>query len=214
MPGFSERRLGGASIVAASVLLCSYGTFFPFALPAIRSPLDYSRAVLSPWWVPLTAAAFLGVLLMLAGLDALHQRGHPPSGFAWTGRTILKLALIFQACRLTWELFVDPVLAGHPQAAFLLRDAVIFNDGAVTVFRQISAIALVAGVVLFGITLYRSGLLPRRAASLIAAGVLLYAVGPMLSPLAAVAGVIMLSIGCGLVGFRIWRDAADPVQRA
>jgi len=209
MPGFSERRLGGASIVAASVLLCSYGALFPIALPAIHSPLDYSRAVLNPWWVPLTAVAFAGVLLMLAGLDALHQRGHPAGGLAWTGLTILKLALIFQACRLTWELFVDPVLAGQPQAAFLLRDAVIFNDAAVTVFRQLSAIALVAGVVLTGLTLPRSGVLPRPAAALIAAGALLYTIGAMLSTILAIAGVIVLSIGCAWLGLRVWRDAAD-----
>jgi len=214
MSGFSERRLGGASIIAASVLLCIYGALFPIALPAIRSPLDYSRAVLSPWWVPLTTMAFAGVLLMLAGLDALHERAHPTSGFAWTGLAILKLALILQACRLTWELFVDPVLAGHPQSAFLLRDAVIFNDAAVVIFRQVSAIALVAGVVLAGVTLHRSGVLPRRAAALIVAGALLYAVGPMLSTLVAVAGVIVLSIGCAWLGLRLRRDAADAGVRA
>ena len=215
MPGFSERRVGGTSIVAASALLGTYGALFSITLPAIRSSLDYSRAVLSPWWVPLTTLAFAGVLLMLAGLDALYERARPSSGrLGWTGLVVLKLALILQACKLTWELFLDPIIAARPQAAFLVRDAVIFNDAAVVVFRQVSAITLVAGVVLFGVPLYRSGLLPRRAAALIAAGALLYAIGPMLSTLVAVAGVVVLSIGCAWLGLRLWHDGSDPGIRA
>ena len=117
MPGFSERRVGGTSIVAASALLGTYGALFSITLPAIRSSLDYSRAVLSPWWVPLTTLAFAGVLLMLAGLDALYERARPSSGrLGWTGLVVLKLALILQACKLTWELFLDPIIAARPQA--------------------------------------------------------------------------------------------------
>ena len=177
MPGFSERRVGGTSIVAASALLGTYGALFSITLPAIRSSLDYSRAVLSPWWVPLTTLAFAGVLLMLAGLDALYERARPSSGrLGWTGLVVLKLALILQACKLTWELFLDPIIrpGRRPLSSAMPSSSTTPRSWSSARFPRSPSLP---ASVLFGVPLYRSGLLPRRAAALIAAGALLYAIG-------------------------------------
>ena len=53
--------------------------------------------------------------------------------------------------------------------------------------------------------MYRSNQFPKPAIGLIVAGALVYAVGPTVSVFLAVAGVIMFSIGCLLIGGRLWR---------
>jgi hypothetical protein len=41
------------------------------------------------------------------------------------GLLVTRFALLLQACVLTCELLLDPIVAAHSQSAFLLRDGVI-----------------------------------------------------------------------------------------
>lgn len=210
MPVPSDRTVGAVGVVAGSLLLAAYAALFPILLPIGLGAFDYSEVVLSPWWMPLTSTALIGVLLLLVGIDAAWSRFRSTAGvLGWVGFVSLKTALVLQACKLTWELFLDPIIAAHPQAAFLLRDLVIIDDPAVVAFRLVSAVSIVVGVLLFGIVLYRSGEFPRKAPALVAIGVVVYAVGPMVSVWVPVAGVLMLATGCVLIGVRLWRYVPD-----
>jgi len=202
----SFERLGAACFTMGSALLAAYAILFSLLLPIHSDGMDYSRLVLNPSWARLTLVAFIGVVLMLAGMDALYSRVRVTAGFAGTiGFLFTKTALLLQACVLTWELLLDPVVAAHSESAFLLREGIIATDPAMVNFRWASVITIVVGTVLFGLAVYRSRQFSRTALALIAVGALVYAIGPMVSVLLTVGGVITLSVGCVLVGVRLWR---------
>jgi hypothetical protein len=208
----SDRNVGAISVIAGSLLLAAYAALFPILLPIGRGTFDYLQVVLSRWWMPLTATALIGVLLLAVGFDAVWSRLRPTAGSAgWIGFISLKTALILQACRLTWELFLDPIIAAQPQAAFLLRDSVIINDPAVVAFRLASAVTIVIGVLLFGIALYQSGAFSRKVLALVAIGSVVYAIGWTISVWVALAGVATLSVGCVLIGIRLWQHVPNAV---
>jgi hypothetical protein len=188
-------------LTGGALLLVVYAGLFPFVMPIGGAQVDYVAMVTSPWWLPLTATAMAGVLSLLLALDSIYAAFRPAAGMsAWLGYLVLKIALVLQACRLAWELLLDPVIARQPAAQFLLRDAVFLNDPALGVFRLGAAAALVAGVALFGTALYRSGLIPGAAITLVGLGAVAYVAGVLLSIYLVVGGIITLGIGCVLIG--------------
>jgi hypothetical protein len=120
----------------------------------------------------------------------------------------IEAAYFLQACKVSWELFLYPVIARDPASAFLLRNTVIKHDAAVAMFRGLSSVAILLGIVLFCYTLYRSREYPKVAAWLIFGGALVYAFGPLLSIFISVAGIFTLSIGCLLLGIHLFRAPA------
>jgi hypothetical protein len=97
------------------------------------------------------------------------------------GFLAIEAAYLLQACKVTWELFLYPIIAPHSASAFLHNDAVILHDPGVAAFGAISSLAIFAGIVLFCFALYRSDAYPKAAAVLLFAGALMYALGPMIS---------------------------------
>ena len=145
-----------------------------------------------------------GILLLLIGLDAVAAEIERTRLSAWAGLMFLKVALVLQASKVVGQLLFEPSIASHPESAFLLRDAVMLSDPAVVAFRLVSSITLLFGAAMFGAALYRSGAFPKSAVAMIGGGALIYVAGFFVSVFIAVAGVIMLAIGCVLVGVRLW----------
>jgi hypothetical protein len=202
----SYERLGAACFVIGSTLLAAYAVLFTLLLPIGGGAFDYSRVVLSPYWTRIAFLAFIGVVSLLLGLDAVYSRIRATAGFTGTmGLLFTKIALLLQACVLTWELLLDPIVAAHPGSSFLLRDRVIATDPAMVIFRWALFGTIAVGALLLGLAVYRSKQFPKPAIGLIVAGALVYAVGPMVSVFLAIGGVIMFSIGCLLIGGRLWR---------
>lgn len=192
-------------MVAGALLLATYAALFPILLPLGSGSADYAEVVSSPWWRGLAATALTGTLFLLIGVDAVHAAIHRTGGLSgWLGLVLLKIALTLQASKVVVQLLFEPLLAAHPATAFLLRDAVLLNDPAVTVFRLGSSIALVLGSAMFGTALYRSRLFPKTAVALIGAGAFVYAVGFVVSMLLTVSGIVILAAGCVVVGARLW----------
>jgi len=143
--------------------------------------------------------------VVLVGLDSVYAMCRPTAGIsAWLGFLALKIALVLQACKLTWQLLLDPVIARQPAAQFLFHDAVFLTDAAIGAFRLTAGATIVVGVVLFGAALFRSGFVPRPAVVLIGLGAIGYAGGFLLSVYLAVGGIITLGIGCALIGRTLW----------
>ena len=206
MTAAAFERIGAGCFVIGSTLLAGYAVLFSVVLPVRGDDLNYAGLVLSPGWAGLALAAFVGVILLLFGLDIVYSRIRATTGLVGTaGFCLTKVALILQACVLTWELFLDPIVAAHAESSFLLRDRVFVTDPAITIFRWASIIAVLVGVPLFGFAVYRSRLFPKMALLLIAVGALVYAVGPLLSMLVGICGVITLSVGCLMLAVRLWR---------
>jgi hypothetical protein len=199
-------KTGGVSLILGSLLLATYSALFPALLPVGNGTYDYVQMVMNPNWVRLAAIAFAGVILMLIGFYAVYARIRSSAGLIGAiGFLFIEAAYLLQTCKVTWELFLYPVIASHPESAFLLRDLVIKHDPAVGIFRLMASVTILVGIVLFCYTLYRSGEYPKSAAVLIFAGAVVYALGPMISIFVSVAGIFTLAIGCLLIGLRLFR---------
>lgn len=201
----SDHRFGAAAVVGGALLLVLYAGAFPFVLPIGPDHFDYVAVVASPWWLPLTAIAMAGILALLVGLDSVYATLRQKSGFgAWVGFIALKVALVLQACKLTWQLLLDPAIANQPAAHFLFTEGVFLADRGIAAFRVAAAATIVAGAVLFGSALYRSGFVPKPAVVLVSVGAIGYAAGFQFSLYLALGGIIALGIGCVLIGRALW----------
>lgn len=201
----SSEKLGGVSLIVGSALFAAYSAMFPFVIPVGGGDYDFAKAVLDPDWVKLALIAFIGILLMLVGFHAVYARMRAKSGLLGAaGFLFIEAAYLLQACTVTWELFLYPVIAEHPESAFLLRDRVIAHDPSVVAFRVAASAAIFLGVTLFCLALYRSGEYIKAAPILIFAGAITYAIGPMISIFVSIAGIFVLAIGCLLLGARLF----------
>lgn len=199
-------KLGGIAIIVGALLLSAYAVLFPILLPLGTGSFDYAEMVRSPGWVPLALIAFVGVLALLVGFYAVYAKMRDTAGMQGAvGFLFLEAAYLLQACKVTWELFLYPVIARFPESAFLLRDAIIKNDPAVLAFRISASATILIGIVLFCLAIYRSAIYPKPAAALILAGAVVYALGPMISVFVSIAGIFTFALGCMLLGMRLLR---------
>ena len=207
MTSLSHERIGSVFIAVGSTLVACYAVLFPLLLPVRTGVFDYPRLVVNPHWRPLALLAFVGVVSVLAGLDAIYSRMRATAGIAGTiGLLVTKVALLLQACVLTWELVMDPIIAAHSESAFLLREGVILTNPAMVAFRWIFVASLIVGALLFGLAVYRSHQFPKAAVVLIVVGAVVYASGSSVSVFVAISGVILFAVGGVLIGVRLWQE--------
>jgi len=200
------QRLSATALIAGSVLLAVYAIAFPALLPLDRMATDFAQLVLSPHWLWLAGIAFAGVLLMVAGFAGIYSRLYASAG--WTGLigfAGIELAYLLQACKVTWEIFLYPTIAAHPTAVTLLRDGIIKHSELVGGFRRGATLAILVGTVLFCFTLVRSHAFPKSGGIVLFAGALLY--GLHLNTPSAIAGILIHSLGCLILGLRLFRPA-------
>jgi hypothetical protein len=198
------QKSGGTSLILGSVLLLTYSILFPFLLPMNAMLIDFTSLVLSPNWIWLAVVAFAGVLLMIFGFAAVYTKLFAESGLAGLlGFIFIEVAYIFQACKLTWEIFLWPVIASHQASLFLLQEFVIKNSAFVVVFRWIASITILLGILLFCVALLRSKNFPKLGGILVFLGAFMYGLGPLLSVTVAMAGILILSIGCTIIGLKL-----------
>ena len=196
MTARSFERVAGTCVVFGAILLAAYGLLFVLLLPIGQGAFDYPRLVVSPYWMPLALVALVGVISILAGVDAIYARLPASTGVVGAiGLLLTKVALVFQACMLTWELLLDPIIAGHPDSVFLLRDRVLATSAAMRAFQWVVLLTTGVGAPLFGFAVFRSRQFPRRAVLLIVLGAVVYAVGPRISVFLAIGGVILFALG-------------------
>ena len=201
-------KFGGISLIIGSVLFAVYSSMFPVLLPVRSGIYDFVLVVLNPNWIWLAIVAFAGILLMLAGFYAVYSRIRDDAGIVGAvGFLFTETAYLLQACKVTWELFLYPIIASHPESAFLLCEAIIKNDPSIVNFRTVSAITIFIGVASLCLAIYRSNEYPKAAPFLIFVGAIAYAFGPFISIFASVAGIFVLAIGCSLLGFHLLRPA-------
>lgn len=197
-------KVGGISIMSGSLLFAIYAAMYPLLLP-IESG-DYPQIVLSPHWKWLALTALCGILLMLVGFYGVYLKIRENSGISGAaGFLLIEAAYLLQACKVTWEYFLYPVIAAHPESAFLIHDKIIRNDPAVTLFRNVSSLVILAGIILFCLALYRSRIYPKPAAVMIFAGALMYASYPATGLLISITGIFILATGCMLLGWRLMK---------
>ena len=207
------QKVGGASLILGSVLMLMYSILFPLLLPLSEMYSDYTLVVLNPNWMWLSVVVFVGILLMIFGFTAVYSKFYAESGIVGLlGFIFVEIAYILQACKVTWEIFLWPVIASHRESMFLLKDFIIKNSALVTTFRVIASIAIFLGIILFCIALIRSNSFPKLGGILIFVGAFMYGLGPILSVIMAMAGIFILSTGCSIIGMTLIKKQREEPE--
>lgn len=195
------QRFGGFCVALGASLLAAYAICFAGLLPVEQARQDYSQLVLNPNWRWIACLALFGLILLMTGFAAAYTRMMRNSGLTgFVGLILVELAYLQQAAKVTWEVFLYPLIAQSPGAIDLLRQGLIRQDPAVGLFRLVGSIAILAGVVLFCFALLRSRVYPRLVPVLIFAGALVYGLGPLLNPWFALGGIATFAFGGILLG--------------
>ena len=207
------QRLAGSALIAGSVLLAVYAIVFPALLPLDRMATDFTQGVLNPHWLWLASIAFAGVLLMMAGFAGLYSRLYATAGCTGlVGFVALQLAYLLQACKVTWEIFLYPVIAAHPTGIALLRDGILKHSEPFGLFRLGATATILVGTLLFCFTLIRAREFPKSGGIVLLTGALLY--GLHLNTPSAIAGILIHSLGCLILGLRLFRPVATTTASA
>ena len=196
------------ALIGGALALAAYAVLLPLLVPVASLATNLNPTVLSPVWRPLALCAFAGVLLMAFGFGAVYSRFYQPAGWlGFAGFLAIELAYFLQAAKVTWELFVYPVMAGNEASAFLLRNGYLRSAGPVVCFRRLAGLSILVGVVLFCSAVLRVRDFPRAAGGLVLVGALVYGVGPFLSVYVSVAGIFVFAVGCAGLASDLWRGA-------
>ncbi len=201
------QRLGGYSLVLGSILLLAYSISFAIMLPIDQIRVNPLFLFSNANWTWIATVAFIGLILMIFGFSAVYSKMYSVSGLVGLlGYIFVGIAHILQVCKVTWEIFLWPVISGNQNSLFLLRDFILQQSANVATFKIISSITILIGIVLFCTALYRSKVFPRYAAFLVFIGAFLYGLGPLLSVIIAMCGVFIFAIGCTILGLKMIRN--------
>jgi hypothetical protein len=200
----SLQKAGGVSVILGALFLAAYSVLFTLVLPVNEVRHDITAAVMSPGWTWIALVAFIGVIFMIFGLAAVYSRMFEGAGITgFIGFLVVELAYILQACKVTWEICLYPVISSNQVFAPLLRDRIIQLSPLVGMFRTAASASIFIGIILFCFALVRSKEFPKIGGILVFAGALIYGFGPMLSVVIAIGGIVILSIGFFLIGLRL-----------
>ena len=151
------QKLGGFSLIAGAILFATYSVLFLSLFPADEIHRDFSRIVLSPPWIGVAGIAFAGVVLMVFGFAAVYSRLHQGAGaLGLVGFVFIEVAYLLQACKVTWEIFLYPIIAGNPSSVTLLRDGILRDHPLVHAFKAGASATIFFGILLFCFALVRS----------------------------------------------------------
>ncbi|MGD0037510.1 MAG: hypothetical protein ABSC53_09485 [Bacteroidota bacterium] len=204
------QRWGGITIILGSVFLTVWAICWSTILPVHERVRDISLMILNPNWIWISSLAFPGTLLMIFGFTAVYARLYDKAGvLGFIGYIFVILAYIFQAAKTTWEIFVYPIIVGFEPSIALFRDRILMQHPQFILFRWLASITIFVGVILFCVTLIRSREFHKSAGILILCGALIYAVGPVINIYLAIAGVVILSIGCFILGYKMLFDVKE-----
>ena len=208
------QRLGGIAIILGSALLTAWAVCWTTLLPVQERARDVSLMILDPNWIWIASVAFPGTILMIFGFTAVYARIYKSAGiFGFFGYVFVILAYLFQAAQITWEVFLYPIIVSYAPSIALFRDRIIMHHPQFILYKWIASITILVGVILFCITLIRSREFPKSAGILILGGAIIYAVGPAINIYLAIGGVVILSIGCFILGYKMLSHVEDQVER-
>jgi hypothetical protein len=193
------------------------------AIQAIH-PLDVLSAVTTARWAIVHVLGVAMCLFGLFGLVGLYARQVEEAG--WLGLAGYLLFSLFWALTLAFqftEAFISPVLATEAPKfveGFLGiagGHASEINLGTLPTVYMVTGLLYMLGGLLFGIATFRAGILPRRAAGLLAFGIVLPLLGSSLVP-HPFDRIFAVPVGLSLawLGYALWAErreqALEPVS--
>ena len=206
-------RWTGVAAMAAGIIFASLQPF---------NPPDVLASVTTNAWAIVHAFKLAMCVLFVVGLTGLYARQVEAAGWlGLAGYLLFSLSWVITTSLVFTQLFINPLLAtaspafvesflgminGHPGA---------MNIGAIPALHTVAGLLYALGGLVFGIATYRAGILPRRAAGLLAIGavapiVLAMLPHPLDRTLAVPMGLAMAWLGYALLAERRVQ-APEPV---
>jgi hypothetical protein len=207
------QRWGGISIIIGSMLYMFWAIFYAALLPLNQYSKDLAIVVMSPHWIWISAIALPGTILMIFGFTAIYSRLYSSSGImGFFGYIFVVTAFLFQTASITWEVFLYPPIVSYGPSIALFREGIFMKNQLLHWYYVMYDGTIGIGVILFSITLIKSREFPIYAGILFFCGVLAYAIGSWLNVYFAVAGVIILSTGCFILGKRLFTPGLEMIK--
>jgi len=209
----SLQKLAALAIVVGAGLLTAWTVCWSLLLPRLDQVKDFTLVASHPNWLWISTLSLFGLLLLLFGFIGAYSRIYDRAGsIGLVGFISLVSAYLIQLSKVTWEIFIYPVLAA--QASAVLRERLLIDSTGVTVFRLAAMGSILLGVVLFTVAMIRSRRFSRASPLLFLVGAILYGVGPMVSVWLAIGGVLVFSAGCVGIGIGLARGGATSTEPA
>jgi hypothetical protein len=199
-PSRLDHWSGACWIAAAPLILL--GTLHP---DIFETTLAHVAA--DALWIPIHVAALVAVVLSLFGLSGLYvTRAERLGRLGGVGFALAVVGLVMTACVAYAEAFLLPVIARDHPAVFDW-DGPVTTSWAVRVTTGMALLWLV-GLVLLGVALWRSGVVPAGAALTLAGGAVAFSVfGGLLIPVLAPLSTLALALGYAWIGLALWTGA-------
>ncbi len=199
------QKIGGISIIVGSLLLTIWTILYVTILPIDKIQDDFSILISNPNLGWIISLAFLATLLMIFGFTAVYSRMYDSAGIiGFVGYIFMILAYIVQTALTTWELFLYPIIVCNEKSIFLIQDKIILFSSEFKIYRMILEISLFLGVLLFCLALIRNKMFPKISGYLIFFGSIIYATSQLFNIYVEIAGIVILSAGCFIIGYRMF----------
>jgi hypothetical protein len=150
---------------------------------------------------------------MIFGFTAVYSKIYEEAGWlGFTGYFFAIISYVLQVGKVCWETFIFPVVCSNSASAVLLKNAILQHSLSYTMFKAISGITIILGIVFFCIALIRSKIFPKVAGLLIFIGALMYGLRPIFNVLVANSGTFIFSIGCLFLGVSLFRQNSKAIH--
>lgn len=201
------QKFGGVSLIIGSLLMAVYSAFFSMLLPLADIRRDMTLAVNNPNWLWLAVVVFMGIIFLMFGFMAVYSRMHEDSGvIGFLGFIVVEIAYLLQAAKVSWEIFLYPVICANDAFVPLLRDSIIKHSPLVSILNMAAMVTILLGIILFCRAIYCSDKFSKPAGILVFAGALIYGVGPMLAAAVAISGIFIFAVGCLMLGLKLMKE--------
>ena len=179
-----------------------YSIGFTFLIAnRLTSMNNTAQMIQSPHWVWLAVTVFIGILCLMFGYMGIYSKIFDKTkSIGLVGFILIEIAYLLQAAKVTWEIFLYPVIMGNPISAFLLADGVLKHSGPVGIYKDIASLTILIGISLFCWAITRSKQFPKASGYLVFFGAVLYGISPMLNFYYGLSGIFIFAAGCFLLG--------------
>jgi hypothetical protein len=203
-------RLSGLAGILAGVLI-TLSEIFAVAVD-LMNMAAMARTPLSPAWVPLNLLQLFGVILLLLALVGFYVRQSAAAG----GLGLVGFLVAFLGTAMFvgtgWSNAFNPPVVARTNPTLLMS----FPPSPLGEATLYSAVLFAVGLLLFGITVIRAGVLPRTGGWLLVTGGVLSRIIPILHQRADIYLPLdswVTSLALILLGYALWSAPAENPQR-
>ncbi|MDA3899086.1 MAG: hypothetical protein PF637_01060 [Spirochaetes bacterium] len=203
-------KTGAFSLFTGAIFLVIYSLMVGRMMSIVNAAEDFCVVIKHSLWMPSTIIVFAGLLFLMLGFAVVYsQIAFRAGALGFIGIVVLEFAYLLQAAKVTWEIFIYPQLALDDATSFLIRDEVLWNSWSITVFIILSTVSILAGIIIFCISLYRSTFYTKLTSILLLVGAVLYGTGELIHMTVAITGILIFAAGCFMCGMTLLKKTMD-----